>query len=69
MSNHVKQRDYSRGGSRAHKVPRNRSKRVKTFKTEQAAREWAEQNGIQDYVIQDLKPFSEEKKLRVIPTE
>lgn len=68
MSNHVKQRDWKRGGSRHTLVPRYRAKRPKTFKTEEAAKKWADEQGIKKYDIVNIKsPEAETKKLKVVP--
>jgi hypothetical protein len=67
MSNHVRQRDRRRGGSRSLKAARGRQARPKTFSTEAAAKKWAENQGMKKFNVINLK--SEEssfKKLRVI---
>ncbi len=66
MSNHVKQRDWKRGGSRCTKVSRFRKKRPKTFKSVEAAHAWAKANNIKDYTLRNMRPDSaKEKKIRV----
>jgi hypothetical protein len=67
MSNHVRQRDAKRGGSRGTKVPRFRSKRSKTFKSEESAKSYAEENGIKDYKLRNLK--SSESSIKKIVIE
>jgi len=42
-------------------------KRPKTFKTEEAAKKWAEKKGIKDYKLVNLKsPEAETKKIKVV---
>jgi hypothetical protein len=68
MSNHVRQRDKRRGGSRSAKAARCRATRPKTFKSEEAAKKWAESQKITKYSIVNLKnPESASRKLRVVP--
>ncbi|MGE0792802.1 MAG: hypothetical protein AB7V77_01320 [Candidatus Woesearchaeota archaeon] len=44
-----------------------RANRAKTFKTEEAAKKWAEEQGFKDYKLENLKSTeSTTKKLRVI---
>jgi hypothetical protein len=70
MSNHVKQRDWKRGGSRWTKVSRYRAKRLKTFKSEKSAKAWAETQGIKNYTLVNLKsPESAEKKIKIVYTD
>ena len=70
MSNHIRQRDWKRGGSRWTKVPRYRKKRPKTFKSEEAARAWAERQGIKNYKLVNLRsPEAKDKKIRVVPID
>jgi hypothetical protein len=45
---------------------RNRKKRPKTFKTEQAAKKWAEANKISSYELVNLHSSSKDQKIRVI---
>lgn len=67
MSNHVRQRDLKRGGSRHTKVSRYRKKRPKTFKTVESAKRWAEEQGIKSYTLVDLKENSEKSnKIKVV---
>ncbi len=67
MSNHVKYRDLKRKGSRGTKVPRFRKKRAKTFKTEDAAKKWAEAQGIKKYSLVNIKnDESNIKKLKIV---
>ena len=64
MSNHVRIRDAKRGGTRYYKLPRNRAKRSRTFKTEEAAHAWAKANGAKEYTLRNLKsPESSTKKI------
>lgn len=49
------------------KYGRDRNKRPKTFKTEEAAKKWAEENKISKYTLVDLKEGKEENKIRVVP--
>lgn len=58
MSNHIKKRDFRRGGSRSFKLPRFRKKRLKSFKTKEAAEKWAKDQGIKNPVIVDMHPYS-----------
>ena len=45
-----------------------RKKRPKTFKSEESAKKWAENNKIKDYELINLKSSeSKTKKIRVIP--
>ena len=46
--------------------PRGRARRPKTFKTEEAAKKYAESKGIKDYTLVNLKPASEENKFRIV---
>jgi hypothetical protein len=64
MSNHVKQRDLKRGGSRHTKVSRYRKTRPKTFASEELAKKWAKDNSVTDYILRNLK--SEEAKTKKI---
>ncbi|MFH1511025.1 MAG: hypothetical protein ABIF10_04995 [Candidatus Woesearchaeota archaeon] len=67
MSNHTFIRDRMRGGSRSQHTSRNRAKRAKTFASEEAAKAYAEKNGIKEYVLQNLRPAEcKEKKIRVV---
>ncbi|MGM5480424.1 MAG: hypothetical protein ACQESC_03105 [Nanobdellota archaeon] len=46
---------------------RNRKPRPKTFASKEKAETWAKQQGIKDYKLKDLRPFSKEKhKIQVI---
>ena len=46
---------------------RNRAPRKKTFRSEEAARKWAELKGIENYELEDLKKNSPNKsKIRII---
>lgn len=61
MSISHKRRRVIKGG-------RNRSKRVPTFKTEESAKKWAEDNKITKYTIVNMKsPENKVKKIKVIP--
>lgn len=67
MSNHVKIRDWKRGGSRSGPKPRRRKIRPKTFKTEEAANSYAKSMGIEKYILVNLRPESaSEKKLKIL---
>lgn len=44
---------------------RNRAKRAKTFKTEQAAQEYAKKNGVTKFTITNLQPFATQGKFRI----
>ncbi|MFO7710595.1 MAG: hypothetical protein R6V53_02415 [Candidatus Woesearchaeota archaeon] len=65
MSNHVKQRDYKRGGSRHTKLSRYRKTRPKSFKTKEAAEAWAKQQGLKDYKLVDLHENQNTSKIIV----
>jgi len=68
MSNHVRIRDAKRGGSRGTKIPRGRKVRPKTFKTEESAKKYAEEQGIKAYKLENLKSTeSQTKKFRIAP--
>lgn len=46
---------------------RHRKRRPKTFSTEESAKKWADENGVKDFKIENVKgPFSKKKKLRVV---
>ncbi len=46
---------------------RNRKRRPKTFKTEEAARKWAEEKGLKDYKIVNMKNSGSKKsKFRIV---
>ncbi|MFO8016385.1 MAG: hypothetical protein R6U32_04740 [Candidatus Woesearchaeota archaeon] len=46
---------------------RNRKTRPKTFHTEEAAKKWAEENGLKKYSLVDMKnPGSKKRKIKVI---
>jgi len=48
-------------------VSRSRSSRPKTFKTEAAAKKWAEINKIAKYTLENLKsPENKEMKIRIV---
>jgi hypothetical protein len=51
------------------KYGRDRPERQKTFKTEEAARKWAEANKISDYVLVDMKEGKKERKIKVVPKQ
>jgi hypothetical protein len=68
MSNHVRQRDRKRGGTRSLKAARGRAKRPKTFSSEESAKKWAESQKMKNYSLVNLKsPEASGKKLRVVP--
>ena len=49
---------------------RHRKARPKTFKTEAAARKWAEANGIKNYTLRDTKAAKKhEHKFRIIESK
>ncbi len=53
--------------NKRYSTPRYRSKRAKTFKTEEAAKKYAEANKIKDYSLENLKsPESKQKKFRIV---
>ncbi|MFH0979120.1 MAG: hypothetical protein V1837_07530 [Candidatus Woesearchaeota archaeon] len=67
MSNHVFIRDFQRGGSRSEHTPRGRASRPKTFKTEDAANKWAEQKGLKNFTLVNLKnEESSTKEIKVV---
>ena len=45
---------------------RNRKSRAKTFRSEEAAKKYAEANHIKKYVLRDLSPYGKERKIRVV---
>ena len=46
---------------------RRERKRLKTFKTEEAAKAWAEKKGLKDYKLINLRiPESKTKKIKVV---
>lgn len=46
---------------------RNRKRRPKTFSSEEAAKKWAEQHGVKNYSLMNLRgPFSMEKKIKIV---
>ena len=50
-----------------HTLKAKTSFRPKTFKTEESANKWAEENKIKDYKLENIKsPESKTKKLRII---
>ncbi|RME78242.1 hypothetical protein D6774_01805 [Candidatus Woesearchaeota archaeon] len=52
------------------RISRHRSKRPKTFKTEEAAHAWAKANGIEKYTLKNLKfDSANSKKIRVVPLQ
>jgi hypothetical protein len=62
-------------GSRYHTVrtkkrpgkTRSEKVRPKTFKTEEAAKQYAQENGISKYVLENMKsPEASEKKIRIV---
>ncbi|MGM5487567.1 MAG: hypothetical protein ACQESG_01315 [Nanobdellota archaeon] len=65
MSNHVKQRDFKRGGSRHTKVSRYRTTRPKTFRTKEAAEAWAKAQGLTEYKLVDLHENQKTSKIKV----
>jgi hypothetical protein len=67
MSNHVRQRDEKRGGSRHTKIPRYRKSRPKSFKTEESAKAWAKEQGIEKYNLRNLR--SEDATVKKIIVE
>lgn len=66
MSNHVRNRDMKRGGSRNTKVSRYRRSRPKSFKTEEAAKRWAEDQGLKDYTLKNLRSAEASTKKIII---
>lgn len=49
------------------KYGRDRPERPKTFRTEEAARKWAEENKIEKYELVDMKKGQKKKKIKVVP--
>ena len=45
---------------------RNRARRLKTFKNEEAAKKYAESLGIKNFELRNSKPGSTEKKIKII---
>jgi len=66
MSVHTEQRDERRGGPRGCHRTRNRKKRPKTFSTVEAANKYATEKGIKSYLLVNLKPYSNSKKIRIL---
>ncbi len=67
MSSHVRIRDFNRGGSRGTPLPRYRKSRPKTFKTEEAAKKYAETKGLKEYKLVNMKsPESKDKKIKIV---
>jgi len=66
MSNHCRQRDWKRGGSRNTQVSRYRKKRPKSFKTEESAKTWAKSNNIEKYTLKNLRSDSAQVKKIVL---
>lgn len=66
MSNHVKVRDWKRGGSRYCKAPRYRSNRAKTFKTMEAAEAYAKEQGFKKFEIVDMHEGKQTNKFKVV---
>ena len=45
----------------------NRKKRAKTFKSEEAAKKYAEAKGIKNYKLVDLRPFNPKRtKIKIV---
>jgi len=66
MSNHVRIRDWKRGGARSAPKPRRRKARPKTFKSEEAAHAYAKANDITKYSLENMRLDSAgDKKIRV----
>jgi hypothetical protein len=67
MSNHHKQRDWKRGGSRNTQVSRYRKVRPKSFTNEESAKAYAKANGITKFRLKNLKsPDAKVKKLVIV---
>ena len=67
MSNHVRIRDWKRGGARSAPKPRRRKARPKTFKNEEAAHAYAKANSIAKYSLENLRLDSaENQKIRIV---
>jgi hypothetical protein len=45
---------------------RHRAPRPKTFGSEALAKTYAEKNGIKEYTLKDLTPYSKDKKIQLI---
>jgi hypothetical protein len=48
------------------KYGRQRAKRAKTFKSEEAAKKWAESKKMKNYELVDLKKGKKERKIKVV---
>ncbi len=58
---------HTRQKRRLQIVGRDRKKRPKTFKSEQAANEYAKKHDIKSYILENLKsPESRRKKIRIV---
>ena len=57
--------------NRKERSERNKTKRPKTFKTEKAAKEYAKEQGIKDYELENIRidPEKRPKKIRIVPKE
>lgn len=67
MSNHVRIRDAKRGGSRGTHLSRYRKPRPKTFKSEESAKKYADEKGLKDYTLVNMKsPESTLKKIKIV---
>ncbi|MCK5025793.1 MAG: hypothetical protein KAS15_04330 [Nanoarchaeota archaeon] len=67
MSNHVRIRDWKRGGARSAPKPRRRKARPKTFKSEESAHAYAKANDITKYSLDNIRLGSaENKKIRIV---
>ncbi|RME54468.1 hypothetical protein D6777_03690 [Candidatus Woesearchaeota archaeon] len=66
---HAKQKRMNKSATHLRSIrlaTRNRAKRPKTFKSEEAAKAWAEKNNIKKYELVDLKHgWGSTKKIRV----
>lgn len=60
-------RKFNLSKHHSHKLKARTKKRPKTFKTEEAAKKWAEKNNIKNYELINLKsPESKSKKIKLI---
>ncbi len=67
MSNHVRIRDRKRGGPRSLSISRKRKPRDKTFKTEEAAKVYADKLKLKEFTLVNMKsPDSKLKKIKVV---
>lgn len=67
---HTKQKRMARSPTHLKSIKndtRNRKKRPRTFKTEEAAKKWAEKNNIKKYELKNIRPeYKKDKKIKVV---